>query len=336
MTKKTTRQRLKSVPVLGYTAELANSSFKLPRKLEEIQASTHDITVDIKNLTTQISHNAGSQEELRSQLKEITDRLHYLNERLAELDHKLAQQKNTISKQPVNGSIQSDRDGQLFADDHGLDAFYVAFENRFRGSESHILEGLREHLPFIKKLEVNLKKKPVIDIGCGRGEFLKLMKELDYKATGIDLNKTMVDRAKEQGYDAIQADAVAWLEAQKPGSIGLITGFHLVEHLPLALLLRLFSASHRALAKGGAVIFETPNPENIIVGSHNFYHDPSHLNPIPPTVLEFELKIRGFEKVDIKRLRPIREKIHHEDELVQEIADRMYGPQDYAAIGYKL
>jgi hypothetical protein len=97
--------------------------------------------------------------------------------------------------------------------------------------------------------------------------------------------------------------------------------------------MRIFSNALRTLVKDGFVIFETPNPENVIVGTHNFYMDPSHLHPLPPIMLAFALETCGFKNVEIKRLHPDDE--HDVTGLPKEIAERFYGPRDYAVIGYK-
>ncbi len=115
----------------------------------------------------------------------------------------------------------------------------------------------------------------------------------------------MVERANKKGLVAWQHDALDFLEGQKPQSYGAVTGFHIVEHIPFPALLRLFTSTHRALVPDGFVVFETPNPENIIVGSCAFYMDPSHLNPIPPDLLAFALETCGFHKIEIRRMHAV-------------------------------
>ena len=158
--------------------------------------------------------------------------------------------------------------------------------------------------------------------------------EWDEPADAIK-REAMIDHVKEKGLEGVQGDALSYLREQPANSALAITGFHIVEHIPFLDLVRIFNECYRVLAPGGFVIFETPNPENVIVGSCNFYSDPSHLHPLPPAFLELVMKTRGFQKTEIKRLHPLKAKIDHKDPLVKEMADRFFGPQDYAVIAHK-
>ncbi|HYH74966.1 MAG TPA: class I SAM-dependent methyltransferase [Candidatus Saccharimonadales bacterium] len=225
----------------------------------------------------------------------------------------------------------------LMADDHDNDEFYIRFENTFRGTEDEIKERLRVYVPYLRKLKLDFSKHPVLDIGCGRGELMDLLHEEQINAIGLDLNESMVARCNERGLTAVQADAFAYLAEQKTGSLGAITGFHIAEHIPFGQLLNLFRECERVLVPGGMVIFETPNPENIDVGSYTFYYDPSHLHPLAPPVLSFALETRGF-KVDVLRLHP---KLTDEqlagisDPHVAEVVRRFNTARDFAVLGYK-
>ena len=163
------------------------------------------------------------------------------------------------------------------------------------------------------------------------------MKENGIPAQGIDLNEKMVARAKDQGLNVSQADVISFLEKQKSNSFSVITGFHLAEHIPFQLLIRMVEECYRVLAPGGILILETPNPESIQVSTLSFYYDPSHLNPIPPDLLAFTAESRGFDKVDILRMHPLDENYEKVDqsETVNMLAKRLLGPQDYAIIGHK-
>jgi O-antigen chain-terminating methyltransferase len=147
----------------------------------------------------------------------------------------------------------------------------------------------------------------------------------------------MLEHCLSQGLNVVAADAVEWLKAQPEGSLSAVTAFHVLEHLPFAALLELVQAAHRALRAGGIAIFETPNPENVLVGSHTFYHDPTHRHPLTPTLLEFVLNYVGFSRVVIERLNPYppQAKVPGDGTLVERVNGHFYGPQDFAAIGYK-
>ncbi len=220
--------------------------------------------------------------------------------------------------------------------EHILDAFYLSFEERFRGERSSIKERQKFYLPIVQNI-IKDSSQSLLDIGCGRGEWIELLKENSIKAIGIDLNRLMVQTALDFGLDAIKGDAISYLKNQEDESIDVITGFHIVEHLAFKTLISLFDESLRVLKKGGIIIFETPNPENIIVGSCSFYTDPTHINPIPPVTLEFMAINRGFKNIEIHRLHPVKE-VTLSSDIDEDINNLIYSStkeQDYSIIGTK-
>lgn len=223
-------------------------------------------------------------------------------------------------------------------EDHQLDAFYVSFEDRFRGTREDIKQRVVIYLPIVKEAKVGTKDAPILDIGCGRGEWLELLQENDLVARGIDLNRVMVSRCQELGLEVTEAEALAYLRGLKTNSLGAVTGMHIIEHIPFNRLVTLFDEVLRVLKPGGVAIFETPNPENLIVGSCNFYYDPTHLNPLPPESMQFVMEARGFGGIDILRLHPSPELNMLKEDAAQMqhiIYGLIYGPQDYALIARK-
>jgi O-antigen chain-terminating methyltransferase len=223
--------------------------------------------------------------------------------------------------------------------DTGNDRFYVEFEALFRGQPADIKQRLQVYLPYLSHISSQAKKDrmAVIDVGCGRGEWLELLDENGIPAIGVDMNAAMVDACLSRGLAARCADAIAVLREQKEGSVGAVTGFHIIEHLPFEQLLALFDAALHALCPGGVIIFETPNPENLKVGACNFYFDPTHLHPIVPQVAEFMARQRGFSHAEILRLHPYPENhLLQGDTAVEALLNKeLFGPQDYAVIGRK-
>jgi O-antigen chain-terminating methyltransferase len=172
---------------------------------------------------------------------------------------------------------------------------------------------------------------PILDIGCGRGEWLQLLLEHGCIARGVDLNHAMIVENKQRGLDVIEHDALAYLANLPEASVRMVTGFHIIEHLRFDLLVRLFDECRRVLQPGGCIVFETPNPENLVVGAYTFYFDPTHRHPLPPQMVEFLAQQRGFADVDILRLHPRPE--HGADEA---LLDKWFrGPVDYAVVGWK-
>lgn len=223
-----------------------------------------------------------------------------------------------------------------FADNHALDKFYLEFENRFRGTEEGIKEKTVFYAELLKRAGLPYAEYPIIDVGCGRGELLSILKQYGLNAIGLDINKAMVRRAKQNGMNAVQGDAIKYLKSQRPESVGAVTGMQLIEHIPFPELMELFEACYQALRTDGLVVFETPNPENLNVGSYSFYMDPSHLHPLPPPLIGYALESVGFTDVEIiyrNDSKPDRKR--YDDPMLDELSNRLYGPLDYAAVAYK-
>ena len=186
-------------------------------------------------------------------------------------------------------------------DDHALDSLYVAFENRFRGSTAEIGKRSERYLPVFRQTEPVAAGAVVLDIGCGRGEWLALLNRSNITTRGIDLNGAMVAEARALGLDVLEGDAIAYLRSLPENSLAAVTGFHIVEHLAFKDLVTLFDEARRALMPGGIILFETPNPENLVVGACTFNYDPTHNKPLPPDLLRFIAEARGYTAARIIR-----------------------------------
>jgi O-antigen chain-terminating methyltransferase len=223
---------------------------------------------------------------------------------------------------------------------HNLDAFYVALEDEFRGSREDIKERLSEYLPRLAEAEIGSQAMPILDVGCGRGEWLELLRERGWQASGVDLNRVLVAICHEHGLSVVEDDAIDYLRALPEASLGAITAFHLIEHLPLPRLIDFLDATVRALKPGGLAIFETPNPNNVFVSSRYFYLDPTHRHPIPPLLGQFLAEARGLRHIEILELHPWPQSHQLDTRIGGDVAGRFnecfYGPQDYAIIGQKV
>ena len=175
--------------------------------------------------------------------------------------------------------------------------FYSAFEDRYRGSTALVQERLAVYEPLAR-----CAGGPVLDLGCGRGEWLGLLRDWGIPARGVDLEPAMVAACQEQGLAVTAEDAVSAVRACPDGSLSLISALHLVEHLPFEALDALVRECLRALRPGGFLLMETPNAENLLVGAHEFYTDPTHQRPIPANLLRFLSEHHGFQRVDVLRL----------------------------------
>jgi SAM-dependent methyltransferase len=217
-----------------------------------------------------------------------------------------------------------------------LDPLYLAFEDRFRGSRADIKQRQMVYLGLLREAGAGQPGRPIVDVGSGRGELLELLGEAGLEARGVDLNASMAALCTRLGLDCTLDDAVSYLARLEADSLGAVTGFHIIEHLPFAALVALLDASLRALAPGGVIVFETPNPANLLVSSRWFHLDPTHRNPLPAEMVSMVAEARGFVRVHIRELHPMAQRFEAKDDVLAAQLDAMFhGPQDYALIAYK-
>lgn len=210
--------------------------------------------------------------------------------------------------------------------------FYKAFEDRCRGSQSDVQARQSAYLPLLEILKDN-HVVGALDIGCGRGEWLSLLSNHEFAAEGVDLDATMVRTCLEKGFAVTQQDAVQALNLRHDASLALITGFHVAEHLPFDALFALVRESFRVLKPGGVLLLETPNPENISVGTSSFYMDPTHRQPLPPGLLKFVCEYCGFAPVKIIRLHERPEMLEKENPTLMDVF--WESSPDYAVVAQK-
>ncbi|MGS5088186.1 glycosyltransferase [Hydrogenophaga sp. A37] len=213
------------------------------------------------------------------------------------------------------------------------DRFYVAFEDRYRGSRELIYERLKAYLPFVAPLASAFPGAEVIDLGCGRGEWLQMVRDQGLMPFGVDLDAGMLSRCESMGLPVQQGDALAYLAGLPDNSQAMVSAFHLVEHIPFDALRTLVQESMRVLRPGGLLILETPNPENVVVGTNHFYLDPTHHKPIPHQLLSFLPEHCGFERTKVVRLQESAALAHN---LAPGLHDVLVGVSpDYAVVAQK-
>mgnify|MGYP003345869613 CR=1 FL=1 len=188
--------------------------------------------------------------------------------------------------------------------------FYKAFEDQHRGSREIIKARLGVYTPFIKKIAQLHPGPTALDLGCGRGEWLELLQDLQLTATGIDLDDGMLAACRDRGLNVQTGDAIAHLKSLPAESMSIVSGFHIAEHLSLEDLQTLIQESLRVLKPAGLLILEVPNTENLVVGTSSFYLDPTHQRPLPSALLSFLVGFLGFARskvIGVQESVPLRE-----------------------------
>ena len=196
---------------------------------------------------------------------------------------------------------------------------YVGFEDRFRGSPEEIRERLEEYVPLFAGAS------EILDVGCGRGEFLLLLREHGIAARGIDLNPAMVQASRERGLDSVEADALGHLSSLPDQSLGGLFAAQVVEHLEPAYLLRFLDEAFAKLRPGAPIVLETINPACWYAFFSSYIRDITHAQPVHPDTLQYLLIATGFQRAEIRYRAP-----YPEQDKLQPVAATS-GPADWAA-----
>ena len=302
----------------GWEYKLARNEREFLRGLAELNGSFHHIEAGFRE-TVRLQHSDFEGALARATLEA---RLHY--ERLIHAELRLVRQRAEApapSREPAPSSAPQPASA-------GYDA--LAFAARFRGSVEHVQRSQRFYLPYFAG------RRNVLDIGCGRGEFLGLLRDAGVPARGIDLDPESVAICRAQGLAADEADLFAFLAALPPGSLDGIFCAQVVEHLPPGRLPDFAGLAAAALAPGGLLVVETPNPECLAIFAVHFYLDPTHTRPIPHPLLVFYLEEAGFGAIEVHKLSPALESMPEVAGLPAPFRDRFFGGLDYAVIGHRL
>ena len=198
---------------------------------------------------------------------------------------------------------------------------YFAFESRMRGSTAVVRERQRIYVDDFRDAA------PVLDLGCGRGEFLALLREAGIGARGVDADADMVDFARGEGLEVEQTDALTYLESLADGSLGGIFCAQVVEHLPPAALLRLLELAAVKLRSGGLFVAETINPLSPLA-LRNYFADLTHAQPLVPETLVLLARQAGFGRVEVR----FANEPERPEGLDPRIGDVLFAPLDYAIL----
>jgi SAM-dependent methyltransferase len=195
---------------------------------------------------------------------------------------------------PQAAAAASDTHQQMLAGDRLQSQQYAGFEDLFRGSESEIRQRMADYLPIFAGAG------DVVDVGCGRGEFLELLRSAGLTARGVDLNHEMVERSRAKGFDVTETDGLSFVAGSAPGSLGGLIACQVVEHLQPDYLLRFLAAAAQALRPGAAIVLETINPACWSAFFDSYVRDLTHVRPVHPDTLKFLVMAAGFTDVTIQ------------------------------------
>lgn len=225
---------------------------------------------------------------------------------------------------------------------HDAEFDYFLFEEHYRGPET-VIRGRQNAY-----LEAFRGRQDVVDIGCGRGEFLELLRDNNITARGVELGTDQYLLCREKGLDVVQQDLFTFLESQPDASLGGLFSAQVIEHMTASAQLRFVALAYQKCSSGSPVIFETINPECVYALVHNFFVDPTHIRPVHPGMLKFAMESQGFRDVHLRFSSPVSDKsiprlafngdsegLQRFNAAMEHVSELLYGDQDYAAIGWK-
>jgi SAM-dependent methyltransferase len=289
---------------------------KLMRWYVEPLASDQRVFNDsLLKLVDALSERADASTAARDQMERL---LRELEERLARLERRgIASGPSaavTVAAQPAAGVVPD----------------YFAFESRMRGSVDSIRERQRHYVDDFRDAA------PVLDVGCGRGEFLALLRDAGIEARGIDADADMVAYAQGEGLEAEQADLVEHLSGLEDRSLGGIFMGQVVEHLPAATLVETLRLSAAKLRPGGLLVAETINPLSPIA-LRNYFADLTHAQPLVPETLKLLARQTGFADAELRYLNEPADRLTEPDDPViaanvRRLNELLFAPLDYALV----
>jgi 2-polyprenyl-3-methyl-5-hydroxy-6-metoxy-1,4-benzoquinol methylase len=261
-------------------------------------------------------------EEIRKQFAADLNRTRMEYESMIHSEIRLLRQRASFTK-TVEQVVES-----APADFSNID--WLKFAEKFRGSEASIKERQQMYAARFRGAT------NVVDIGCGRGELLEVLRESEIQAYGIDLNDDSIAICRNKGLTAEKADLFTHLASLPDSSLGGLVCCQVVEHLPPERLPEFIRLGHSKLRVGAMLAIETPNPECLAIFATHFYLDPTHRHPIPPALLSFYLEEAGFGRIEVERLYPAIDSMPSLAELPETFRKDFFGCLDYAIFATKL
>ncbi len=288
-------------------------------------------------------------ELLAERVADVESELPRIREKLTRIERNLRERRGdapSAGPAPAASASAGHRDagnrGQSWGADWSID--YLDFEHRFRGSTQEIASSQRKYVSLFGR-----SRGRVLDLGCGRGEFLALLREAAIDAYGVDRYPDMVTYCRDRGLEVVEQELLAHLAAVPAASLGGLSALQVLEHLDPPQVVRFFQLAADALAKGSTLLVETINPQSLFVFAHALYVDLGHLKPLHPLTLQWLAEAVGFSDVRVEYFEPVPDEYHPQelprvgDEAFNRLVDQLnenfrridrtlFGPQDFALI----
>lgn len=221
----------------------------------------------------------------------------------------------------------------------GID--YFKFQEQMRGSIDDIKDRQMQYLPYFESCS------RVIDLGCGRGEFLEDLRDHGIYGIGVDAYDKSVKFCRKRDLQVVEGDAIEFLSQQETNSVDGVFSAQLVEHLSPGKVLQMCRESYRVMRPGSYIVLETPNPMSLSIYMKSFYIDPTHKNPVHPKLLEYYLRESGFCNIQVL-FPPNRDNFRFPlldadycknldkfNDGVNLLSDTIFGSEDYAIVAQK-
>lgn len=352
--------------------ELIENTDDLKAKITELEKTLSDIHTYIKDMQSineqELSETKGCimniQNELTDKQDLLVDKQTSLEMKINEVNSKMMYELNSLEMKFDNSELNflralkknssaddnvqcnKQENNSVTRAEEYKDSYsaidYFKFENYFRGSRRTVKQAQNMYVEYFKN------RNQILDLGCGRGEFLELMKENNINAVGIDAYEEFVEYCTINGFNAICADAISYVSNLVDNSVGGIFASQLIEHIDNSQLIQLCNDSYRKLLPGSYLVLETPNPTSLSIYTNAFYVDPSHNKPIHPKTLEYYLKQAGFNNIEIIYTEQSKvgyrlplldgeyvKNLKEFNDGINCITDVLFGSQDYAIIAQK-